>query len=362
MREETALARFACPACGGEATWHPQRGKLVCAHCGTESPAPDGADVAITEHDLAAALAELATAPRGWQAQKRSVRCQSCRAVSVLDPSRQAQNCEFCGSAQLLAYDESEPAFRPGSVLPFKVGGTDARERIRRWYGGRWLAPSALKRKALTDTAQGIYLPYWTFDARADARWTAEAGHYYYATEMRLRDGRMRAEQVRKVRWTPASGTLTLPFDDDLVSASVGVHPGLQRAIEPFPTAELRPYDPSFVAGWVVERYQVELPTAVLRARAAMERKLIAACAARVPGDTHRNLRVAADWSGQTFKHVLVPVWLLTYDYGHRSFQCAINGVTGKIDGEYPKSPWKIAVLVLTILVFLAVMASLSGR
>jgi hypothetical protein len=112
----------------------------------------------------------------------------------------------------------------------------------------------------------------------------------------------------------------------------------------------------------VVERYQVDLPAAVLRAREAMQQKLLAACAARVPGDTQRNLRVSADWSGQTFKHVLMPVWLLTYDYGRSSYQCVMNGVTGRIEGEYPKSPWKIAALVVAILVFLAVMASITGR
>jgi hypothetical protein len=362
MGEETARARFACPACGGEAAWHPQRRKLVCTHCGTESSAPAGAEDAPVEHDLGAALDELAGAPRGWQAQKRSVRCQSCRAVSVLDASRQAQHCEFCGAAQLLEYSESEPAFRPGSVLPFAIDAAQARERIRQWYGRRWLAPSALKRRALTDTVHGVYLPYWTFDARAEVRWSAEAGHYHYETEMRIRDGRPRAEQVRKVRWTPASGTLAHRFDDDLVCASVGVREALVRGIEPFPTATLEPYDPAFVAGWVVERYQVDLPAAVLRAREAMDRKLLALCAARVPGDTHRNLRVAAQWSEQTFKHVLMPVWLLTYDYGRRSYQCAMNGVTGRIAGDYPKSPWKIAALALAALVLFAVLASLSGR
>ena len=50
---------------------------------------------------------------RGWKADKRQVRCQSCRAISVFDPKRQAQNCEFCGSAQLVPYEEAKPAFRP---------------------------------------------------------------------------------------------------------------------------------------------------------------------------------------------------------------------------------------------------------
>ena len=58
---------------------------------------------------------------RGWKAEVRQVKCQSCNAISVFDPKRQAQNCEFCGSAQLVPYEETKPAFRPESVLPFAV-------------------------------------------------------------------------------------------------------------------------------------------------------------------------------------------------------------------------------------------------
>jgi hypothetical protein len=39
-----------------------------------------------------------------------------------------------------------------------------------------------------------------------------------------------------------------------------------------------------------------------------------------------------------------------------------MNGVTGAIRGEYPKSPWKVALLVLAILVGIIVFASLAGR
>ena len=80
-----------------------------------------------------------------------------------------------------------------------------------------------------------------------------------------------------------------------------------------------------------------------------------------MPGDTFRNLVVHSDYSRQTFKHILAPVWLLTYNYGPRSFQCAMNGVTGVIAGEYPKSPWKIALIVLAIIVGIAIAMSLGG-
>ncbi len=362
MAETVALSKFACPSCGGEATWNPSKQKLVCPFCGTESPARLGADGTVAEHDLVAALRGIGDDARGWQADKRQVKCQSCNAISVLDPKRQAQNCEFCGSAQLVPYTESKPAFRPESVLPFTVSETGARDGIRAWYSKLWLAPTALKRRALTDTVRGVYLPYWTFDAHVEAAWTAEAGHYYYTTETYTEGGQTRTREVQHVRWEPAAGRLQQDFDDDLVCASVGVHPELLRGIEPFPTQALKPYDAGFVAGWIVERYQIDLVAAAQRARDAMDAKVRMLCGQQVPGDTFRNLEVRADYSAQTFKHILAPIWFLSYNYGARAFQCVMNGVSGAIRGEYPKSPWKVALLVLAILVVVVIVLSLGGR
>ncbi|MGH8713566.1 MAG: zinc ribbon domain-containing protein, partial [Casimicrobiaceae bacterium] len=287
----------------------------------------------------------------------------SCQAISVLDANRQAQRCEFCGSAQLVPYEQVKDAYRPESVLPFTISEDRARDGIRAWYGRLWLAPNALKRRALTDTVKGVYLPYWTFDATVDATWAAEAGHYYYTTES-YSDGSGRAQtrQVRQVRWEPAAGRLRHVFDDDLVCASVGVHAALLRGVEPFPTRDVRPYDAAYVAGWVVERYQIDLVSAAKTARDAMDAELRQLCAAQVPGDTYRNLDVRADYSGQTFKHILAPIWLLTYHFGSRSFQAVMNGVTGAVRGEYPKSWVKLTLLGIAILIAVIFLLSVGSH
>ena len=54
-------------------------------------------------------------------------------------------------------------------------------------------------------------------------------------------------------------------------------------------------------------------------------------------------------FSNQTFKHILTPIWLLTYQYGARTFQVVINGYTGAIAGKYPKSWIKITLAILTV-------------
>src|SRR5678810_1182314 len=153
------------------------------------------------------------------------------------------------------------------------------RDRVRQWYGTRWFAPNRLKRAALTDTVRGLYIPYWTFDAQVHAEWTAESGYYYYVTESyRDANGQTQTRQVRKIRWEPSAGSIDHFFDDDLVAASRGVQPQLLRRVEPFPTKELVGYEPGFLSGWVVERYQIDLITAAQRSRERMDGEVESLC------------------------------------------------------------------------------------
>jgi len=355
--DATAQQKFECPACGAEAHWNPAKQALICPFCGTESPAQlqtRGADTVIVEHDLVAALRGVPDSQRGWQAKKVSVKCQSCQAISVFDPERVGQRCDFCGSSALVPYEQVKDAFRPESLLPFAVNESKARDLIRAWYSRQWLAPNNLNKVALTDTVRGLYLPYWTFDAKVHAAWTADSGRYYYVT--------VNGKQEQRVEWTPVSGELDHAFDDALVPASTGVSASLLRRVEPFPTASLIPYDPGYLAGWTVERYQIDLVAAAARSRAEMEATVRQLCAGAVPGDTQRNLQVTPRFSDQTFKHILAPVWLLSYTYGTTVYQVVANGVTGKMAGGRPWSWIKIALLVLAAILVFIIWQSLDSR
>ena len=350
-----AREEFHCPACGAEAHWNPGKQALVCPFCGTVSPAKletlNGAAV-VREHDLVAALRGIPDSARGWQAPKTSVRCQSCQAISVFDADKVGKRCEFCGSSSIVPYEQVKDAFRPESLLPMKISESNARDLIRAWYGRQWLAPNAFRLRALTDTAGAVYLPYWTFDASVHANWTADAGDYYYTGTGKNR--------VRHVRWYPASGSLDHVFDDELICASTGVRSGLLRKIEPFPTSELVPYDAGFVAGWTVERYQIDLVAAAEESRRRMDAQIESLCASQVPGDTHRNLVVDSTYTGQTFKHILAPIWLLTYTYGPTSYQVVVNGVTGRMAGTRPWSWIKITLLVIVALAIALTIAAMQ--
>ncbi|MDH4455160.1 MAG: zinc ribbon domain-containing protein [Verrucomicrobiota bacterium] len=355
MSEVTAISKFACPACGAEAVWTPSKHALVCPYCGTESPAELKSDgTLVEENDLVAMLRAIPDDQRGWAAVRKTVKCQSCHAISVFNEKRVAQNCDFCGSPAMLAVDDVGAPIRPGSQLPFKIAQSQVREDIRRWYGSHFWAPNKLGQKALTDTLHGLYLPYWTFDAHAECPWEAEAGHYYYTTNSK-------GERTRHTRWEYASGHVSTDFDDVLVPASKGVHPNLLEKLQPFPTTtDLLPYDPGYLSGWVVEQYQIDLIHAAQDSRSRMEGILRSQCMEQIPGDTHRNLQIAPEFSAQTFKHVLLPVWLLTYTYGTKNYQVAVNGATGKITGEYPLSWVKITIAILIGLIILGIILSLQ--
>jgi ribosomal protein S27E len=367
MAEVSALRKHPCPECGGDAEWDASKKALACPYCGTILPWSDGGDALgarIVEHDLEEALAAIPPEGRGLREEKRSVKCESCQAISIFDPDRTAQRCDFCGSPAIVPVDAMQDAITPESLLPAIVASTKVRDDLRKWYGSRWFAPNKLKRSALTDTLRGIYLPYWTFDAHVAADWTAESGYYYYETETyRDANGRTQTRQVRKTRWQPSSGSVAHFFDDDAVPGTVGVHAALLRKVEPFPTTtDLKPYEPAYVRGWTVERYQVDLRQASQTSKQQMDAAIHRLCSDDVPGDTQRNLQVHADYRGRTFKHILVPVWLVSYTYGRKSYQVVVNGYTGTMAGEHPLSWVKIALAVLAAIVVILLVLALGQR
>jgi hypothetical protein len=92
-----------------------------------------------------------------------------------------------------------------------------------------------------------------------------------------------------------------------------------------------------------------------------MQRQIEADCRGKVPGDTQRNLRVRASYSGQTFKHILAPLWMLQYRFGAKNYQVVMNGYTGRISGDYPKSWLKIAMAVLAFVIVALIVFSMGS-
>jgi hypothetical protein len=369
MAEVTALGSRACPECGGAMEWNAARQAIACPFCGfvpKEQPKVGStASGDVEELDLAQALAGVPDSGRGFGTPTTSVKCQNCQAISVFERGRVAQRCDFCGSPSIVPYEQTKDPITPRSLLPVKLDQGAVRDRLKQWYATRWFAPNELKGRALTDTLHAVYLPYWTFDAQVHADWTAMSGDYYYVTVNTGRNaqGRMINRQERRVRWYPSSGSLDHFFDDDPIPGTQGVRMDLLHKVEPFPTEEVVPYDPSFVRGWTVERYQIDLRQASTMSMDRMQEMTRQMCAQQVPGDTHRDLQVDARFGGRTFKHILVPVWLTTYTFGSKTFQTIVNGYTGQIAGDRPVSWVKVFFyVILPAIVVLIIVFAMSQR
>lgn len=362
--EVRSLERHVCPECGGKGEWDPGKAELVCPYCGTRFPrvGPPPLPDSIVEHDLDQTLAELGDKAANVDTSTRRVQCNNCHAVLVRSADTVAQHCDFCGSPELLDYQDIQSPITPESLLPAVVSKETAYHSLKKFLGERWFAPNDLKRRNLVDRIHRVYLPYWTFDASAECPWTAESGTYYYVTVTdRDANGRTVTRQERRVKWRPASGHVSTWFDDIVISGSRGLDTGLLQKLEPFPTKDLVPYETRYVSGWQVEHYQVPLMDAARMGFGTMEGLLRNMCASEVPGDTYRNLNIHPEFSDKTFKHILVPIWLLAYQYRGRIWQGAVNAVTGSTYARFPLSPWKIAFVTLLVIIVIVIIVVLAG-
>lgn len=348
--EVRSLSRHVCPECGGKGEWNPRKRKLICPYCGSEfervapPPPPDS----IKEHDLDAMLAELGDKATEVDSTKRQVECSNCHAVLLRDGSTVAQHCDFCGSPELLSYEDIGSPLQPESLMPARISKEDAYHAIKKFLASKWFAPNDLKRRNLIDRIHRVYIPYWTFDAAAECPWTADSGTYYYVTvQRRGSDGKMHSSRERRTRWRPASGHISTWFDDIFVSASKGLEPKILSKLEPYPSKELVPYETRYVSGWQVEQYQVPLLDAARLGFGTMEALLRESCGREVPGDTYRNLQIRPTYSRKTFKHILVPIWIISYQYRGKIWQGAMNAVTGTAYANSPLSAWKVTFVVL---------------
>jgi hypothetical protein len=214
---------------------------------------------------------------------------------------------------------------------------------------------------------QGVYLPFWTFDAYTSSWWQAEAGYYYYVTESYWttdEEGKrvQRTRQVQRVRWEPASGALQLSFNDVLVPATTSVEYGMIQRIYPFDTGTLVPYEPGFLSGWGAEAYTVDLRQGWTMGQEVIEDRVRQACGQRVPGDTYRNLHVDTAFSNMTYKHVLFPVWIASYRYRDKVYHFLINGQTGEVQGQAPISWIRVTLVVIVVAIILAVLFFLLSQ
>jgi len=356
---------YPCSACGADLLFEPTDGFLTCPYCGhKEAIAQTQEQVEEQSFDLHLRVNETTT----LAANALEVQCQSCGAKSIFTPPQVAGICEFCGVQIVAQPKTADPIVTPGGVLPFRITQQRAGSDLKNWLSSRWFAPSGLKRFAQPEAIHGIYLPFWTYDTNTTTQYVGQRGDHYWVTETYYEtdsQGRQvaRTRQVRHTRWQHAQGTVANSFDDVLIPASQSLSQNRLTALEPWDLNELKPYDPAFLSGFKAQRYQVDLGQGFERAKQLIEPAIEQSVRNDIGGDEQSIENLATQYSAVTFKHLLLPVYAGAYRYNGKLFQILVNGRTGEIQGDRPYSAWKIALLVMAILIFvLIVIAVISNQ
>ena len=350
MTQGVGVRQFPCEQCGAKVEFAPGRDELECPYCGHRTAIPVSS-AAIEERDFRAGLADL-----GGDAEMedvQSVSCASCAALVEPPPSAEAFPCPYCGSS-IVATARSQRLIKPQALLPFRITRDEATRLFRAWIGKLWFAPNELKRMArLEGRLQGLYTPYWTFDAATESRYTGQRGDNYTVTKTRtvMRNGKPTVQryQATEIRWRPAAGTVSRDFDDMLVVGSASLPRELAEELEPWDVANMVSYADEYLPGFIAERYQVDLRQGWTRATERMDEVIRGDVRRDIGGDHQRIHTLDTRHSGVTYKHVLLPMWICSYRYREKVYRFLVNARTGEVQGQRPWSWVKITLAALVV-------------
>lgn len=346
----SSIKNFPCPQCGAKVAFNPEAGKLKCDYCGWEDAIPATAEQ-IREHSYEQYLqgTQLAT----LSATALEVSCQSCGAAIAFEPPKTAGQCPFCAAAIVTQPQQAHPVIVPEGIVPFAIGRKKARKCLQEWLNKLWFAPNALKTSAQSEKFQGVYLPFWTYDAQTHSHYRGKRGDYYYTTEtytVTNSDGETetRTREVRHTRWRSVSGRVSRFFDDLLIAGTHSVDKSYLDALEPWHLPEsLQPYNPSYLAGFEAQRPQVELQEGFELAKTTMEWQIRQDTKRDIGGDEQRIQHISTQYSAIAFKHILLPVWLTSFRYKNKQYQVVVNARTGEVQGARPYSIIKIILAAI---------------
>ncbi|MEO1561818.1 MAG: primosomal protein N' (replication factor Y) - superfamily II helicase [Pseudomonadota bacterium] len=363
---ETTLHRFPCDTCGSDLRYAPGTDLMMCDHCGSQQ------EIIGQQPFERAAFAELdyrkAISDGLSDMDTETVRtfsCENCGAHVEFDPATHAAECPFCATPIVSGTGE-ERLIKPRAVLPFVLTEKAAREAMTDWLGRLWFAPNGLSEYARKGRAmEGIYVPYWTYDADTKTQYRGQRGTVYYVTQrvpvMVNGKRQMTTKRVPKVRWTRVSGRVARFFDDILVLASKSLPKSYTDALSPWDLSQMEPYQEEYLAGFRAEAYTVTLEDGFAEAEARMARMIERDVKFDIGGDRQRISALDTKVGTLTFKHVLLPVWLAAYKYQGQTYRFVVNGQTGAVKGERPYSTIKIALAVALGLLIAAAIGYLAN-
>ena len=360
MLQQSELKK-SCVNCGAELTYKPGTTAITCDYCGHEEAIavdPDGFE----ELELYPYLQEMGSQQHSEEITMLG--CKNCGANQHIEENYKSLHCVYCSMPLVIEDAYKEDWILPGAVLPFQIDKKRSFQIFQKWVKGLWFAPNDLKKAALDPQfTKGLYLPYWTFDAQLAASYTGQRGVHYYETQhYRDSSGKTQTRQVQKTHWYPASGHVSGFVDDTLISASEQRKGRVPKKIARWNLDKLQPFEPGFLTGFVTEKYTISLNEGHLKSKEEARHIADRWCRRDIGGDTQRIFSMDVHLSQETFKHILLPVYISAYRYKGKEYNFFVNGENGKISGTRPYSFWKIFFTILAVLIVIALIVVFASE
>ena len=327
------LQEYKCPCCGGAISFDANLQKMKCPFCDTEF---ETETLAAYDNELKSDAPDDMkwdnTAGSSWDEGEAdslsSYVCQSCGGEIVCDSTTAATSCPYCDNPVVMKGNLAGE-LRPDLVIPFKYDKNAAKQALREHYKGKRLMPKVFASENHIDEIKGVYVPFWLFDADADA-------------SMRYRATRVRTWADSNYTYTETSHFSvrrdgTIGFDHVPVDGSTKMADDLMESIEPFNYSEAVDFQTAYLAGYLADKYDVTAEDSIDRANQRIKQSTEDAFASTVVGYTsvtpeRSSIRLEKGES----KYALFPVWLLNTEWNGKKYTFAMNGQTGKIVGDLP--------------------------
>ena len=331
---ENRTSVMKCPSCGADMIYDAESGKLLCEHCGTQK---EIAGKTSEELDFE----RLLTDKGGWK-ESHVFRCENCGAQEVLDKNEIAKQCPFCGATNIVETSEL-PDIRPNAVVPFRVAIKDAASAVKTWVRKRLFAPQKFRKSAKPEKMQGVYMPAFSFDSQTYSYYTAVLGKHYYVT--RRVNGK--TVQERRTRYFTVSGNFDMFFDDVLIQASGSIDQKSLNKLQPFQTNDSREYTGAYLSGYTATQNSKSGLECWEEAKDVIAGRLRSAILSRYVYDEVSSFRISTQYTGITFKYILLPVYVGHCKWHAKIYNFFVNGLNGKVTGKAPVSPLKVIITIL---------------
>ncbi|MBQ8623097.1 MAG: hypothetical protein IJ424_01805 [Oscillospiraceae bacterium] len=327
------LQEYKCPCCGGAIAFDSTLQKMKCPYCDTEFEMETLAsyDEELknqTDEDMSWETLAGAKWQEGEADDLNSYICNSCGGEIITDKTTAATSCPFCGNPVVMM-GQLSGTLKPDYVIPFKLDKKAAKAAYNRHVSGKKLLPKVFKDQNHIDEIKGVYVPFWLFDADANANIR------YRATRVRLwSDSNY---DYTETSYYSVSRGGSIGFERVPVDGSAKMADDLMESIEPYNFSEAVDFQTAYLAGYLADKYDVDSDQSIKRANERIKNSTERAFASTVRGYSS----VIPEHSGislknSSAKYALYPVWILNTTWQGKSYTFAMNGQTGKLVGNLP--------------------------